>query len=108
VATYKTAYYSYMLPLQVGSALAGAPLEELDNYREYSLYAGFGFQMQDDIIGIFGDESTTGKSRKSDIVEGKKTLLMADALSHTNAAGRDVLQSALGNTKLATSTLINA
>jgi geranylgeranyl diphosphate synthase, type I len=100
IATYKTAFYSFLLPLQVGAALAGAPCEELERFVDYSLYAGLAFQLRDDVIGVFGSESVTGKSCMSDIQEGKKTLLMTTALERADRVQRDVLLSALGRPDL--------
>lgn len=100
VASYKTAYYSFLLPLQVGAALAGAPEEELSRFTEYSLAAGMAFQLRDDVVGVFGDEAVTGKPRMSDVIEGKKTLLMGRALELATDGQREILLSALGNTEL--------
>jgi geranylgeranyl diphosphate synthase type I len=100
VATRKTAFYSFLLPLQLGAALAGAPREELERFTEYSLNAGLAFQLYDDVMGLFGSEAVTGKPRMSDMQEGKKTLLMLTALENAGVADRGVLLSALGNPDL--------
>lgn len=100
IASYKTAYYSYLLPLQLGAALAGASREELEGFKPYALYAGLAFQLQDDVIGLFEDEALTGKSRKSDIIEGKKTLLMDRALALAAPDARQELEATLGNREL--------
>jgi geranylgeranyl diphosphate synthase, type I len=101
IAIYKTAYYSYLLPLQFGSALAGANSDRLNDFTDYSLHAGYTFQLRDDIMGLYGDETVTGKPRKSDITENKKTLLMNDALTHANPEQQAVLRQALGDPLLA-------
>ncbi len=49
---------------------------------------GLAFQMQDDILGIWGDEATTGKSASSDIASRKKTLPVLLALEHAAPANR--------------------
>jgi len=100
IATYKTAHYSYLLPLRVGATLAGASKEEMEHFTSYALPAGLAFQLQDDIIGLFEDEAVTGKSRMSDIIEGKKTLLMTRALALASPDDRLILESALGNEAL--------
>ncbi len=97
IATYKTAYYSFLLPLQVGAALAGASAEELGNFTDYAANAGLAFQLQDDIIGLFGDESVTGKSRMDDVAEGKRTFLMTAALARASAEDKEFLQNLLGS-----------
>jgi len=58
----------------LGAVLAGVdePVEEA--YRSFGNYLGIAFQVQDDILGIWGNEAITGKSAASDLTEGKKTL----------------------------------
>lgn len=72
---HKTAYYTIIGPLQVGAILAGANEETLKILDEFGRMAGIMFQIQDDVLGIFGDEKTIGKSVTSDIKEGKSTIL---------------------------------
>ena len=43
-------------------------------YRAFGHYLGLAFQVQDDILGIWGNEALTGKSTASDLIEGKKSL----------------------------------
>lgn len=97
VATSKTAFYSFDMPLNTGAILAGAPESSQEQLSRYSLHTGLAFQMQDDIMGVFGDEKKTGKPAKSDIIEGKQTLLFAYALEGASLAETDVLQQAHGN-----------
>ena len=59
---------------QIGAALGGADAEKEEAYRSYGHYLGLAFQVQDDILGIWGDENVTGKSAASDLVEGKNSL----------------------------------
>lgn len=59
---------------QLGALLGGADEATQDAYRSFGHYLGLAFQVQDDILGIWGDESVTGKSAASDLVEGKKSL----------------------------------
>lgn len=100
IARRKTAYYSFQMPLEIGAILAGAPRSSLWLLTDFSKHAGMAFQQADDLMGIFGDETKMGKSVKSDIVEGKQTLLIHDALGTADAAQRQILQSALGNSNL--------
>ncbi|MCB9358764.1 polyprenyl synthetase family protein [Candidatus Woesearchaeota archaeon] len=78
---YKTAKYTISGPLQVGGMLAGANNKLLQDFEKYGLYLGLAFQLKDDILGIFGDEERVGKPIGSDIVEGKKTMLVLKANS---------------------------
>jgi geranylgeranyl diphosphate synthase type I len=58
----------------IGSLLGGADDSKQDAYRSFGHYLGLAFQVQDDILGIWGDEVVTGKSAASDLVEGKNSL----------------------------------
>ena len=58
----------------IGALLGGADEAAQDAYRAFGHYLGLAFQVQDDILGIWGDEALTGKSAASDLIEGKKSL----------------------------------
>jgi geranylgeranyl diphosphate synthase, type I len=100
IALSKTAYYTFQMPLEVGSVLAGAPESSILLLKKYSLHAGYAFQLQDDIMGVFGDEKKMGKSVKSDIIEGKQTLLVVYAMEKASKTQQNFLKKALGNPKL--------
>jgi geranylgeranyl diphosphate synthase, type I len=70
---YKTARYSFSLPLMLAGKLANN-LNEIDKLSEIGEKIGLIFQIQDDYLGIFGDSKKTGKPILSDIKEGKKTI----------------------------------
>ena len=59
---------------EVGAILGGAGNRSRARYREFGRLLGAAFQVQDDILGIWGDESATGKSAASDLAEGKLSL----------------------------------
>jgi geranylgeranyl diphosphate synthase type I len=59
---------------QLGALLGGADEEMQQVYRSFGHYLGLAFQVQDDILGIWGDEKVTGKSVASDLIEGKNSL----------------------------------
>jgi len=75
----KTAVYSFVLPLQAGALLAGAAEETVGRLGEIGRLLGIGFQLVDDLQGVFGDEAVTGKSSLTDLREGKLTPLIAHA-----------------------------
>jgi len=60
--------------LQVGALAAGTDLEVQAHYRDFGHYLGMSFQVQDDILGIWGEADRTGKSITDDLVTRKKTL----------------------------------
>jgi len=72
--TYKTARYTYSLPLSAGALLAGAGPGALRALEDIGRDLGLVFQIKDDELGQFGSAEATGKPVGSDIGEGKKTL----------------------------------
>ncbi len=58
----------------LGSLLGGADEPKQEAYRDFGRYLGLAFQVQDDLLGIWGDSALTGKSAESDLVSGKKSL----------------------------------
>lgn len=58
----------------IGSLLGAADEAKQDAYRSFGHYLGLAFQVQDDILGIWGDEAVTGKSAANDLIEGKKSF----------------------------------
>jgi len=58
----------------IGALLGGATADDQERLRLFGYHLGLAFQVQDDILGIWGDEALTGKSAASDLVEGKKSL----------------------------------
>lgn len=77
--TLKTARYTFDCPLVVGAILAGAENRDITKLSKLGILIGQAFQIQDDIIGIFGSQKNIGKSILSDLVESKKTLLVCHA-----------------------------
>jgi geranylgeranyl diphosphate synthase type I len=65
---------------QIGALLGYAQEEKIELYRLFGYHLGLAFQVQDDILGIWGDEALTGKSAASDLVEGKNSLPVLFAL----------------------------
>ena len=61
--------------VKLGLLASGSEDDDLDQRLErYATCIGLAFQVQDDILGIWGDENVTGKSAASDLVEGKNSL----------------------------------
>lgn len=58
----------------LGSLLGGADEPKQEAYRDFGRYLGLAFQVQDDLLGIWGDSALTGKSAESDLLSGKKSL----------------------------------
>lgn len=89
MATHKTAHYSGAVPLAVGAIIGGGTETEIEGLRNYGLDTGLAFQIQDDLLNLIGAEESTKKDFRSDITEGKRTLVVVHALQHS--AQRDRL-----------------
>jgi len=100
VARYKSAKYTIVEPLHLGAALAGAPEDVFEVYSAYGLPLGEAFQLRDDILGVFGDPSVTGKPAGDDLREGKRTALVAMALETATPEQAADVQQHLGNPDL--------
>ena len=85
MATLKTAHYSAASPLAMGAMVAGAKAAQVNALRSFGLDAGLAFQIQDDILNVVGDATAQGKDFRSDITEGKRTLMVCWALEHGSA-----------------------
>ena len=97
VLRYKSAKYSIERPLHIGATLAGGSPEQLVHLSAFGLPLGEAFQLRDDLLGVFGDPDTTGKPAGDDLVEGKRTVLVALALDAAPAADAARLDAALGS-----------
>ena len=80
MATSKTAYYSAAYPLLCGAIVGGGTAEQRSALKAFGLKAGLAFQLQDDLLNLVGDAKTQGKDFRSDITEGKRTLLVVKAI----------------------------
>lgn len=98
----KSARYSVEHPIVLGAVLAGATQEDVDRCRRVGLALGEAFQLRDDLLGVFGDPSTTGKPAGDDLREGKRTVLVARAVQLGTAADRALLTEQLGRRDLGT------
>jgi geranylgeranyl diphosphate synthase type I len=99
IARYKSGKYTIERPLHIGAVIgkpeAHAPL--LDALSRYGLPLGEAFQLRDDLLGIFGDPSVTGKPAGDDLREGKRTVLIAMTLEALSSGDKTELLSHLGS-----------
>jgi len=65
----------------IGAMLGGASQDQVEALEEFGRLTGMGFQIQDDVLDLCVPASVLGKKRGGDLVEGKKTLIMIDAMS---------------------------
>ncbi len=96
VLRYKSAKYSIERPLHIGAGLAGATAGQIEQLTRFGLPLGEAFQLRDDLLGVFGDPEATGKPAGDDLVEGKRTVLVALALDAAPPAAAQRLDAALG------------
>jgi geranylgeranyl diphosphate synthase type I len=96
VLRYKSAKYSIERPLHIGATLAGGSDQQLAQLGAFGLPLGEAFQLRDDLLGVFGDPSATGKPAGDDLIEGKRTVLVALALDAAPAEAAARLDAALG------------
>lgn len=75
----KTATYSFELPLRAAAVLAGSGAGTERTLARAGQHLGLAFQLQDDLLAIFGDPSEHGKDGLSDLREGKQTVIVAHA-----------------------------
>lgn len=97
IARYKTASYSFIFPLQTGAVLAGASSEQLSALTSFGTALGIAYQLVDDLLGVFGDETKTGKSSSGDIREGKRTYLVEQCLERLSGKDRELFDLSFGD-----------
>ncbi|GAA0567366.1 polyprenyl synthetase family protein [Paractinoplanes ferrugineus] len=100
VARFKAAKYTVERPLLLGAAIAGAPAAVSAAYTAFGLPLGEAFQLRDDVLGVFGDPSRTGKPAGDDLREGKRTYLIAAAFGALDDGAWAELDKGLGDPSL--------
>ena len=96
VHRYKSAIYTVVSPLKIGSLLGGSRASRLRDLETFGTDIGIAFQLRDDVLGAGFDADATGKSA-NDLVEGKRTLLVVKAWKEGSEADRSRLGRVLGN-----------
>jgi geranylgeranyl diphosphate synthase type I len=95
----KTASYTVTGPVAMGACLAGATDDLLAELARFGRPLGIAFQLRDDLLGVYGDPSATGKPIYGDLRQGKRTALVAEmrgdpmlekVLGDKNASREDV------------------
>lgn len=79
VSRRKSGNYTVRRPLEIGAALAGCCPAVLAALGVYGKAIGEAFQMRDDLLGVFGSESVTGKPAGVDLFERKATSVVVSA-----------------------------
>ena len=84
---------------EVGAIVGGASDDERLVISKFAWDAGIAFQIVDDILGITSTETELGKPVGSDILEGKKTIIIIHALENSNQEQRENIMKVLGKGK---------
>jgi geranylgeranyl diphosphate synthase type II len=66
--------------MKMGSLIGGAKEEEAKNMYEFGKNTGIAFQLQDDLLDVYGEEEKFGKQKGGDILSNKKTFLLLKAM----------------------------
>ena len=74
--------------MRIGGYIAGADHSQQEALYQYGLNIGIAFQIQDDILDVYGDPKTFGKAIGGDICCNKKTILLLTALDTSDAESK--------------------
>ena len=70
---------------QIGALIANASIEDTSLMYQFGLNIGIAFQLQDDMLDLYGDQNKFGKKTGGDIISNKKTYLFLKSLSLANS-----------------------
>lgn len=96
VIRWKTVPYTVDRPLRMGAALLGADDDLLESLSAWALEVGTAFQLRDDLLSVVGDVDTTGKPTGGDLLEGKRTVLLARTTQAADPSQRALLDRTVG------------
>lgn len=77
--------------LKTGAIIGGASAEDAQHLYDFGINIGLAFQLQDDLLDVYGDPETFGKNIGGDIVVNKKTFLLTHALERASAEQHQTL-----------------
>ena len=76
---------------KVGAIMADAPAEDIENMYKFGEKLGLAFQLQDDLLDVYGNPAVFGKKIGGDITSNKKTYMLINAFNRATPAQRDEL-----------------
>ena len=76
---------------KVGAIMAGASAEDTDNLYKFGEKLGLAFQLQDDLLDVYGNPAVFGKNIGGDITSNKKTYMLINAFNRATPAQREEL-----------------
>ena len=77
--------------VKIGAILAGASKEDQENLYKFGEQIGLAFQLQDDLLDVYGDPKVFGKNIGGDITSNKKTYMLINAYNRASDAQRQEL-----------------
>lgn len=77
--------------LKMGAIVGNAPEEDAEALYQFGIHIGLAFQLQDDLLDVYGDTATFGKNIGGDILCNKKTFLLINALRLASEQQRAIL-----------------
>ena len=77
--------------VKIGAILADAPAQDIDNLYKFGEQLGLAFQLQDDLLDVYGDPAVFGKAIGGDITSNKKTYMLINAVNRANPQQRQEL-----------------
>ncbi|QUH04124.1 polyprenyl synthetase family protein [Saccharopolyspora erythraea] len=92
----------------LGATFGGGTTEQANHLQSFGEHLGLAFQYVDDLLGIWGDPSVTGKSAYSDLQGRKKTLPVVAALASDTPAGHKLAEWYHSRQALSSTDLANA
>jgi geranylgeranyl diphosphate synthase, type I len=105
VARRKSGNYTVRRPLEIGAAMSGCGDRTLSGLGRYGTAVGEAFQLRDDLLGVFGSESVTGKPSGGDLIERKATSVVIAAYQLADAPTRRQLTDLMNAGDLDASTI---
>ena len=82
--------------MKIGALLADAPQRDADLLYRFGEQVGLAFQLQDDLLDVYGDPKVFGKAIGGDITSNKKTYMLINAVNRSNAQQRQELEHWIG------------
>lgn len=82
--------------LKLGAIMADAPKADAEHLYQFGIALGLAFQLQDDLLDVYGDTATFGKNIGGDILCDKKTFLLINAFRKANASQLAALNQWIG------------
>jgi geranylgeranyl diphosphate synthase, type I len=88
VARRKSGNYTVRRPLEIGAAMSGCSDRTISGLGRYGEAVGEAFQLRDDVLGVFGAETVTGKPDGQDLIERKATSVVIAAHELADSSSR--------------------